>query len=48
MNLKLSLKSLIPTILVVFMASCLTTVRPVGESGLATDQQKWIEKTIKK
>ncbi|HOP61686.1 MAG TPA: glycoside hydrolase family 3 N-terminal domain-containing protein, partial [Candidatus Saccharicenans sp.] len=48
MNIKSSLKSLIPTILVVFMAGCLTAVKPVEEAGRLTDQQKWVEKTIKK
>jgi len=41
-------KGLIPTILVVFMASCLTQVKPAKDSGLTASQQKWIEKTMRK
>jgi len=48
MNIKSILKSLIPTILVVFMAGCLTAVKPVEEPDRLADQQKWVEKTMKK
>jgi len=48
MNIKSILKSLIPTILVVFMAGCLPAVKPVEEPDRLADQQKWVEKTMKK
>ncbi|MDD8021040.1 MAG: glycoside hydrolase family 3 N-terminal domain-containing protein [Acidobacteriota bacterium] len=48
MKLKDRWKNLIPIILVVFMAGCLSTVKPAREAGWSAGQQKWVEKTIRK